>query len=376
MPVPALTDTDLLAAARRGELAAREQLVDRHIDTVRAVCRSRLASSHDVADAVQDTFVRALVNLDQVSDPDALGAWLRAIAVRVCADHGRQVSRTICLAEPVADEPCLEPVPLEAVVTAEERSGLVERLRGLAERDRRALWLRDALELPVADVAADLGLTEGSTRVLLTRARKRLRAAYQGVGGIAVGGWFRLRHRLAGVADKVPVDVPAALAAQLALVVAVSLTAPSGGGDHVSDPAPSVAATAPTPHGFASFRALAPGLDERAAAGGTGAAPAPSGPSAPASGGIVDVGEEPPAEPEAIEVSTSDEDGELVELLFFLGDTFGARDTDEDAEDEGETSEDGGGDEESPDEGDDEEGDRIELFPRRGGDRGAGLLAD
>lgn len=374
MPAPALTDTDLLAASRRGDRAAREQLVDRHIDTVRAVCRSRLASSHDVADAVQDTFVRALVNLDQVADPDALGAWLRAIAVRVCADHGRQVSRTICLAEPAVDEPCLEPVPLEAVVTAEEHSGLLERLRGLAERDRRALWLRDALELPVADVAADLGLTEGSTRVLLTRARKRLRAAYQGVGSLAIGGWFRLRHRLAAVADKVPVDVPAALAAQLALVVVVGVAAPIPG--HGADPTatPPVELAAPTPHGFASFRALAPGEIDREGPSGVASGPPSPGPTGPAQDAVVEVGEERPAEPEAIEVSTSDEDGEIVELLFFLGDTFGTGDAEEDSDEEGETSGDGGADEDTPD--DEEEGDRIELFPGRGADRGAGLLAD
>lgn len=211
----------LLAAARAGDATARERLVTIHLDTVRAVCGKRLRSPHDVADATQETFARALSSLDQVRDPESLDAWLRAIAARVCADQGRQRLRSVAVADPLGDTACADPGPSELLLADEEAARLHATLATLGTRDRQALWLRDAIGLPVAHVAADLGVTEGSARVLLARARERLRLAYDGVAGVAAVCLLRVRGRLG------PVDPRAALAAQLSIVaLAVGVAVP------------------------------------------------------------------------------------------------------------------------------------------------------
>lgn len=185
---PVATDEELLEAARAGDGSAIGELLGRYEAAVTAVCRRRLRSSHDVADATQETFARALRALDQVRDPDRFGSWLCAIAARTCVDlHRRQREHGVVEDDRVVDEGAR---PDEVVVALDEARVLREHLSELAERDRRALWLRDAMELPIPDVARELGLTEGSARVMLSRARTRLRAAY-----IAVAAFIAARLR-------------------------------------------------------------------------------------------------------------------------------------------------------------------------------------
>lgn len=351
------SDTELVLAARAGDEGARRDLFSRHVDTVRAVCASRLDSAHDVADAVQETIVRALSRLQQLDDPSRVDAWLRAIAARVCVDQGRQRARVVYLADPAADRTSVDPDPIDVLVAAEDAARVRQQLGQLRERDRRALWMRDAIGLSIAELAGDLGLTEGSVRVLLTRARKRLRETYHGVGGLILVSGARLRQRLAALGDLTPVDVRAAVAAQFVLTVAVGVT--------VSPAAPGPAPLPPPPARASVPVASAPfGPPESAGTGiaGTDDVSAPTGavdatPVAPPTDdrpdAVVDVGDSSPDEPEAVEVSTRDEDGEVLGLLVYLGDTFG----------------DGGGDGDGDGGGSSGDEDRWEISPQELADR-------
>jgi RNA polymerase sigma-70 factor (ECF subfamily) len=209
------TDAELVGLALTGDGDAFHQLFDRHRDRVTAVCRQRLRSSSDVDDAVQEAFARALANLRQLREAENFGPWIRSIAVRACMDHHRAAARLI----PVDDEKHGEaednaPLPDEMLLAAERNASLRATFQELGERDRRALWMRHVSEAPVAAVAMELGLTEGSTRVLLTRARHRLRAATTSLPvfiPLSWRQWFR---------DHFPATAPALDA----LVVAVALT--------------------------------------------------------------------------------------------------------------------------------------------------------
>lgn len=353
MPVTLTTPDELLDAARSGDAAARELLVETHLDTVRAVCGSRLASPHDVADAVQETFLRALPRLDQVRDAAALGGWLRAIAVRICVDHGRSAGRTVCVPDAGADDVAPGASPQELAVAADEARRLRRHLAGMNDRDRRALWLRDAIGLPVTDVARDLGVTEGSARVLLHRARSRLRAAYQGLTGLLLGGLGRLRQRMAVLGDTVPVDLHAAVAAQIAMAIAITLVPSSAPGSVPSVGVDAVAATTPPATGRV-------GTGERTPTHGAGStppsAPVPQGtapgataaPSSPDPAPLVVAGDEEPDAPRGVEVSASDSDGELTEVIVYGGTLLGP---DDDGDGEADADDADGDPHDDPDDG-------------------------
>ena len=234
-----VADAELVELARSGDGDAYRQLFDRHRDRVTAVCRQRLRSTSDVDDAVQESFARALAKLHQLRDADNFGPWIRSIAVRACTDHHRAAQRLV----PVDDQhhgetPDTAPLPDEMPLSAERAASLRATLDELGERDRRALWMRHVSEAPVAAVAMELGLTEGSTRVLLTRARHRLRAATTSLPALLPLSWRQW------IRDHLPATATPALDA---LAVAVVLTIAGAGAveaSHTPTHQPPVAAAA------------------------------------------------------------------------------------------------------------------------------------
>ena len=222
-PRPRLLDATpsaLLDAAIDGDERAWELLCEQHLPGVRAVASARLRNPHTAEDVVQETLLRAWSRLHQVRDAERLGAWLKAIAANVAVDHVRRERATTPL-DAVPDTVSDEPAHDDVVVAREEAAALHERLATLRDRDRLALWQRDGLGIPVADVASELGMTPGSVRVLLTRARKRVRDGYGVLAAPALVVLARVRARWAGLGDAVPVAlaVPAVVVVATAMVV-------------------------------------------------------------------------------------------------------------------------------------------------------------
>lgn len=224
----------LVRAAQGGDRDALEALIRAHLPVVVAVCHRRLPRDHDIDDAVQETIARSIRALHQVHDPDAFGSWISRVAERTCQDALRREVVPAIVAYRL-EEPAS---PDEVVLRRDEARRVRERLARLGPRDQRALWLRDGLGAPIALVAADLGVTEGSARVLLTRARRRMREAWVRLPCMLFfGNWLhRRRDEWQAALAQVPALLPAAL-----VVAATVLAAPHGGATgppHASAPAP------------------------------------------------------------------------------------------------------------------------------------------
>lgn len=83
----------LFEAARAGDQAAWNALVDRYNRLVWSVARSFRLPTADAADAVQMTWLRLVENLDRISEPERLASWLGTTVRRECLQHLRRSSR-------------------------------------------------------------------------------------------------------------------------------------------------------------------------------------------------------------------------------------------------------------------------------------------
>lgn len=124
----------------------------------------------DLADEVtQEAFVRLLSAHAMPAAWEQRTAYLFRVAQNLVRDHGR--ARMRWRLEPIDERTAAanpaEPDPMIA------RTGAA--LASLSERDRRLLWLTSVEGWSHRDVAALLGLANGSVRVLLHRLRRRLR---------------------------------------------------------------------------------------------------------------------------------------------------------------------------------------------------------
>ncbi len=77
----AVTDTELVDRARKGDTWAEEMIYRRHVGRVASVARRLLRDPVEAADVVQDTFLIAFTRLATLATPAALPGWLGQIAV-------------------------------------------------------------------------------------------------------------------------------------------------------------------------------------------------------------------------------------------------------------------------------------------------------
>ena len=128
---------------------------------------------HRADDLVQGTFERAFVNWRRVRSADEPAAYLRTILVRLAASEGRRVWRR--REWNTADAP--EPRPVAADIDqASDRVDLARLLAGLTVKQRAIVVLRYIEDRPVHEVAAVLGIAEGTVKRQTHDALATLRA--------------------------------------------------------------------------------------------------------------------------------------------------------------------------------------------------------
>ena len=169
------TDAILVARVRRGDGRAFDQLVRRHLRTAHAVARANVDIVSDADDVCQDAFIRALQRIDDCRNPDRFGAWLMSI-VRNTAHNRRDYNRvraTVPL-EKVASVASRHN-PLEDAGRSELRGRLKEAMGHLTDLQRKVLVLYDLEGWKHNEIASELGISAGSSRVHLYVARKAMR---------------------------------------------------------------------------------------------------------------------------------------------------------------------------------------------------------
>jgi RNA polymerase sigma factor (sigma-70 family) len=171
---PRLDDGALVAAARRGEVAALGLLLERHRAGMRAVAISVLGWSSDAEDAVQDAMLVALRRLGDVRDPAAVGPWLRAVTRNECRARLRRRDREGWIGDP--DElPGIDVGPEESIDRNALRGWVWSALESLPTSFQVVVLLRYFTEIrSYAQIAAVCEVPVGTVRSRLHQARRRL----------------------------------------------------------------------------------------------------------------------------------------------------------------------------------------------------------
>jgi RNA polymerase sigma-70 factor (ECF subfamily) len=180
-----LDEPELVHRAVDGDPSAWEQLYRRAHPKLLAFARRRL-SPDQAADAVADTFLRALTDLDRFDRrPGRFEPWLFGIARHVIADAHRASARRLRLVR--SDGPVPPAGPLESVLDGEEALAARRAFERLSPADQELLELRIIAGLSTDDVATVLGKQAGSVRMAQSRAIARLRAEMQQEHGAHAG---------------------------------------------------------------------------------------------------------------------------------------------------------------------------------------------
>ena len=180
------SDADLVAKAKAGHPWAWNQIVRQHQGLVMALIQ-RARIQNDADDVFQDTFVRVYKYLSTFDGRSSLKTWIYRITSNAIFSHLDQVrSRaTRFIREGDAPEhiegPGLDDFPdVDAVEPGEslDRKRLLKALntvlRGMPDRDRTILLLRDVEDFSYEEIASTLELPLGTVKSRLARARQHL----------------------------------------------------------------------------------------------------------------------------------------------------------------------------------------------------------
>ena len=176
---------ELVEAARAGDAAAWDALVDRYLPLVTAVIRRLRLSPADADDVNQTVWLRLVEHLDRLREPRALPGWLATTArnegLRLIKRRGRDLP--VDPAEGAFDT-AEDSDPGEALVQDLQSHALREAMLELPE-SRRELLLLLLADPPLSYdvISARLGIPRGSIGPTRARALEQLR------GSRALRGW-------------------------------------------------------------------------------------------------------------------------------------------------------------------------------------------
>jgi RNA polymerase sigma-70 factor (ECF subfamily) len=172
---PSGQDAELVARAREGDLDAFERLVARHHTRVVAIARQIARDREAAQDIAQEALVRAFRALASLRDGERFGPWLNTITRRVGAQWLRDGDHR---PQPMDGE-LVQGMPVLWGAPPAPPTELVERVRAalavLSQRERRAMILHYLEGRSCEEIAARLGVSNGSVRLILHYSRRKVR---------------------------------------------------------------------------------------------------------------------------------------------------------------------------------------------------------
>ena len=165
-------DATLVEAAKRGDPEAFESLIERTHKAVYGLVFRLVGNHDDAADVMQETYLRIWRSLRSYRGDAAFETWAYRIAANTAMTHLKRRGRE---AEPV-DPATL--APLERAEPSPEEppdaDRLEEAIRRLPAAMRTVLVMKDVYGFSLAEIAEQVGATEGAVKVRVFRARRRL----------------------------------------------------------------------------------------------------------------------------------------------------------------------------------------------------------
>lgn len=180
-PMAATLDADpiaLLAAVRRGDVAAQAEFFERHKDAVARQVMRMTGDAGWVDDLVQEVFIAAFSRLDSFRGEAAVGTWLHRITVNKVRNAWDSRRRRLAReSEAVRPEASDHDAPDEEVAAAEQLRRFYAALGGLPPKFRDAFVCRVIEELSLEEASAALGVPVSTVSYRARRAEALLAEA-------------------------------------------------------------------------------------------------------------------------------------------------------------------------------------------------------
>jgi RNA polymerase sigma-70 factor, ECF subfamily len=201
-------EAELVAALRAGDEAAFAALVAELTPALTRLALAHVPSRAIAEEVVADTWLAVVTGIDRFEGRSALRTWIFQILLNKARTRGKREKRSLPFSslrrgsEEGRDEPAVDPdrfegrrgeypghwdraprewdSPEEKLASREARDVMLEAIAKLPARQREVLTMRDLLGYSAEEARNALDIGETNQRVLLHRARSKVRAALEG----------------------------------------------------------------------------------------------------------------------------------------------------------------------------------------------------
>jgi len=177
------SDEQLVGAAKKGDMAAFEELVKRHRDKIYARAFSMMRNEDEAIDLSQEAWVKSWQRLKQFQGESSFGTWMTRIVINLCLDQlrRRKRQRTESIEEMSEESGGVErqmPVvtvnPTERLERDELRKKIDAALGQLSHEHRTALVLHEFEDMEYKEIARTMGCSIGTVMSRLFYARRKM----------------------------------------------------------------------------------------------------------------------------------------------------------------------------------------------------------
>jgi len=182
-------DRMLVDRFKDGDTAAFDQLVNRYWDRIYAMVNQLLRNAEDAEEVTQDAFIRAHRGLGSFRGESAFSTWLYQIATNLARNRywywwRRKRDKSVSFDAPIGPDnettiaeliPAEQETPEDATVTQEFVNRVAACMEMLNEKHREILILRNVQSLSYEEIAEILGISIGTVKSRIARARESLR---------------------------------------------------------------------------------------------------------------------------------------------------------------------------------------------------------
>ena len=197
---PGDEDAELVAALRSRDERAFAGLVDRYHMSMVRVARAYVSSKEAAEDVVQEAWLGIVQGVGRFEGRSSLKTWMFRIVINKAMTRGTRDARSVPFSSLGPDEPTVDPsrfldngrwagfwsslpsaseVPERALLSQEARAMVDAVLATLPPNQRLVITLRDVQGFSAEETCELLGVSEANQRVLLHRARAKVRSALE-----------------------------------------------------------------------------------------------------------------------------------------------------------------------------------------------------
>jgi RNA polymerase sigma-70 factor, ECF subfamily len=205
--LPTGRDEQLVARLKRGDESAFRELISDYSPALLRVAQARVRTRAVAEEVVQETWLAVLHGLEGFEGRSSLKTWIFRILTNIAITRGTRESRCLPFSSLAASEtdeqddavdasrflpadhdrwphhwalgPTRWLTPEEGLLSGERRDCILRAVESLPPAQRTVITLRDIEGWPAEEVCDALGVSEGNQRVLLHRARSKVRSAVE-----------------------------------------------------------------------------------------------------------------------------------------------------------------------------------------------------